>query len=93
MSNKTVVAKKPGYGIFESMAIEGMLPYIQIVLVVLIVIGVLFQQSDTSLGGAFGAGDSGNNFRTRRGAERFLFLGTIVVCVLFVASCLAALII
>lgn len=74
-------------------ALATFLPYIQIGLVVLIIIGVLFQQSDTSLGGAFGAGDSGSNFRTRRGAERFLFIGTIVVSVLFVASCIVALVI
>lgn len=69
------------------------LPYIQIALVVLIITGVLFQQSDTSLGGAFGAGDSGNSHHTRRGAEQFLFIGTIVVSILFVASCIVALVI
>ncbi len=69
------------------------LPYIQIALVVLITVGVLLQQSDTALGGAFGAGDSGTTFHTRRGAERFLFIGTIVASILFVASCLVALVI
>lgn len=67
------------------------LPYIQIVLAVLIIIGVLLQQSETSLGGAFGAGDSGAAFHTRRGFELFLFIGTIVVSALFVASCFIAL--
>lgn len=74
-------------------ALATFLPYIQTALVVMIVIGVLFQQTDTSLGGAFGAGDSSASFRTRRGAERFLFVGTLVASVLFVASCLAALVI
>ncbi len=71
--------------------IHSFLPYIQIVLAVLIILGVLLQQSETSLGGAFGAGDSGTAFHTRRGFERFLFIGTIVVCVIFVATCFIAL--
>jgi protein translocase SecG subunit len=69
------------------------LPYLQIALAVLLIIGVLLQQSDTSLGDAFGGGDSGNAYRTRRGAEYFIFVGTIVVAVLFVASSLVALVI
>ena len=69
------------------------LPIIQIILAILLTGGVLIQQSETSLGGAFGAGDSGNAFRTRRGAERVIFLGTIVVSVLFVATCFIALVI
>lgn len=69
------------------------LPYIQIVLAVLIIGGVMLQQSETSLGGAFGAGDSGTSFHTRRGAEKVLFYGTIVVSILFVATCILALVI
>ena len=69
------------------------LPHIQIVLAILIVIGVLLQQSDTSLGGAFGGSEGENALHTRRGAEQFLFVGTIVVSILFVASCLLALVI
>lgn len=69
------------------------LPYIQIALAVLIIIGVLLQQSDTSLGGAFGGSDGGNGYRTRRGGEYFLFIGTMVVSILFVATCLVALVI
>jgi len=69
------------------------LPYIQITLAVLITIGVLLQQSDTGLGDAFGGGDGGSSFHTRRGAEQFLFVGTIVVSILFVASCFVALVI
>ncbi len=67
------------------------LPYIQIALAVLITLGVLLQHSDTGLGDAFGAGDSGSSFHTRRGAEHFIFVGTIVVSILFVISCFVAL--
>ena len=69
------------------------LPYIQIALALLIVGGVMLQHSETSLGGAFGGGDSGTSFHTRRGAEKFLFNGTIVVSILFVATCIIALVI
>ncbi len=69
------------------------LPYIQIALSVLIMIGVLMQQSETSAGGAFGGADTANSLHTRRGAEQVLFIGTIVVSVLFVATCFAALLI
>lgn len=69
------------------------LPYIQIVLAILIIIGVLMQQSETSAGGAFGGADTANGMHTRRGAEQVLFIGTIIVSVLFVATCFAALLI
>lgn len=69
------------------------LPYIQIVLAILIIGGVLLQQSETGLGGAFGGSEGSNNAHTRRGAEQVLFVGTIVVSVLFVASCVLALVI
>ena len=62
-------------------------------LAILIIAGVLLQQSETSAGGAFGGADTANGFHTRRGAENVLFIGTIVVCVLFVATCFVALVI
>lgn len=67
------------------------LPYIQIALAALITVAVLLQQADTSLGGAFGAGDTANGSRTRRGGEQFLFVGTIIMSMIFVATCLVAL--
>jgi protein translocase SecG subunit len=73
--------------------VQTFLPYIQIGLAILIIAGVLLQQSETSLGGAFGAGDSGNAFHTRRGLEKVLFIGTLVVSILFVATCFIALVI
>lgn len=64
-----------------------MLSYIQIGLAVLLGILVLIQQSEGSLGAAFGGGmDSG--FKTRRGPELWIFRGTIVIACLFVASTL-----
>lgn len=67
------------------------LPYIQVVLAVLLVGGILLQQRGAGLGGAFGGGD-GFGFNTRRGPEKVLFYGTIIIALLFVISALLALI-
>jgi len=55
---------------------------IQITIAVLLVTSILLQQRGSSLGGAFG-GD-GNVYRSRRGAEKFLFWSTIVLSLTFV---------
>ena len=65
------------------------LPYIQIVLAVILTGLVLIQQSDDSLGSAFGAESFGAQYRTRRGAELVIFRATIVIAVLFILSALA----
>ncbi len=63
------------------------LPYVQLVLSVLLVVGILMQQSDASLGAAFGGGnDAGGVQHTRRGAEKVVFDGTIIISILFVLS-------
>lgn len=59
------------------------------VLAVLLVGLVLIQQSESSLGSAFGADSFGANYKSRRGAELIVFRATIVVGVLFVLSALA----
>lgn len=59
------------------------LSIIQIVLAVLLIIMILMQQSDNSLGSAFGGSDAGGLHHTRRGMEKFLFYGTMVVAVAF----------
>jgi len=65
-------------------SLGAIMPYIQIILSVLLIIGVLIQQSDASLGAIFGGGnDAGGIKRTRRGFEKFLFVGTIVVAILW----------
>ncbi|MDD5318912.1 MAG: preprotein translocase subunit SecG [Candidatus Pacebacteria bacterium] len=69
------------------------LPYIQIVLAVLLTVAILIQHSDASTGAAFGGGDSATLHHTRRGPELVIFVATIVLAVLFVASSVAALLI
>lgn len=67
------------------------LPYIQIGLSVILVIAIILQQSSAGLGGAFGEAGFEASFRTRRGFEKFLFIGTMIIALLFVVSAFIAL--
>lgn len=70
------------------------LPYIQIIFSLILITLVLLQQSDADLGSAFGGSDNlSSPAHTRRGGERFVFISTIVIAVLFAASAFVALII
>lgn len=64
----------------------------QIVLAALLVASILLQSKGTGLGGVFGGGE-GNIYRTKRGAEKILFVGTIVLAVLFFGAALASLLV
>jgi len=67
------------------------LPIVQIVLGVLLIAVILIQQSEAGLGAACGgSGDAGFK-HTRRGSEKVIFIGTIVIAVLFVVSAFVAL--
>ncbi len=68
------------------------LPYIQIILAILIVGAILIQKSENSAGGAFGGNDNWNNaYHSRRGFEKVIFNGTIVLIIIFVISTIVAL--
>lgn len=54
---------------------------IQIILGILLVIVILLQKQGSGLSGAFGG--EGEFYHTKRGAEKFLFISTIVLSVLF----------
>ena len=73
--------------------LANILPYIQLILSAILIAVILLQQSDASLGGAFGGGDNGSIGHTRRGAEKVLFNTTIIVGILFTASAFLALLI
>ncbi|MDI9325341.1 MAG: preprotein translocase subunit SecG [Alphaproteobacteria bacterium] len=68
------------------------LSYGQVLLAILLVIFILLQQSDSSVGSAFG-GQSMNESseRSRRGPEKVSFIVTIIIAVLFVVSVLGTL--
>lgn len=73
-------------------ALSSFLPYIQIVLSALLVGAILLQQSEGSLGSAFGSGQSGASaWHTKRGLEKQLFIATIILALLFAISAVAAL--
>jgi protein translocase SecG subunit len=67
-------------------ALVSALPYAEIVLALLTIIGVVLQQRGASLGGAFGGDNFASTFYKRRGAEKFLFNATIVVATLLVIA-------
>ena len=64
------------------------LPYIQVVLGLLLIAGILLQQRGSSLGGAFGGDNFSATFSKRRGGELFVFRATMVLGVLFTLSVL-----
>jgi len=66
------------------------LAIIQVALAVLLTTAILLQQRGTTLGGAFGG--EGNIYRTRRGAERVLFIATIILAIAFLATAVLAII-
>jgi protein translocase SecG subunit len=71
-------------------AMKSLLPYIQIILSVLLVAAILLQRTGAQVGGAFGGGDNFSSaFHTRRGFEKGLFIGSIIIAVLFAISALA----
>ena len=59
------------------------LNYAQIIIAVLLIIFILLQQRGSGLGSAFGG--EGNVYMTKRGAEKTIFILTIILAVLFLA--------
>ena len=72
-------------------ALTASLPYVQIILALLLIAGIVLQQRGAGLGGAFGGDNFASTFYKRRGAEKFLFSATITVAILFVLSAIAGL--
>ena len=64
------------------MNLNFILNIVQIVIAVLLIATILFQQRGAGLGGAFG-GEGGVYFK-KRGAEKILYIASIVLAVLFV---------
>lgn len=75
--------------------ILNILPWAQIILAVLLIIGILLQNGGAGMDGALGGStDTAQGpMHTRRGAERGLFKLTIIIAVLFIVSAIASLII
>jgi len=62
------------------------LPYAEIALGILLIVGIVLQQRGATLGGAFGGDNFASTFYKRRGAEKFLFNATIVIAVLLILA-------
>lgn len=62
----------------------------QIVIAVLLVTVILLQQRGTGLSTTFGG--AGNIYRTKRGIEKGLYVATVALAALFVATALATII-
>lgn len=73
--------------------VQAVLPYVQIALAVVLAAAILLQRSEAGLGAGFGADSFSTAHRERRGFEKTLFISTIVVALLFVASTVVSLLI
>lgn len=60
------------------------LPYIQIGLSFLLVVGILLQQRGAGLSSTFGG--AGVGYSTKRGAEKVVFQVTVVIAILFIVA-------
>ena len=63
---------------------ETIFQWITIISAILLMIVILLQERGTTLGGAFGG--EGNVYRGRRGAEKVLFVATMIFGAIFVGS-------
>ena len=57
---------------------------IQIIISVLLIISILFQNRGAGLSETFGG--SGNVYQTKRGFDKFLFIATVVLAILFLGT-------
>lgn len=64
----------------------------QIIVSVLLIILILLQERSSGLSGIMGGGSEAGSYQTRRGLEKLIFYGTIVLSVLFIALSLLKLI-
>ena len=68
------------------------MPYLQIAVAAVLVVLILLQRTGAQVGGAFGGSDNWSSaYHTRRGLEKGLFTGTIVVGIIFAALSLISL--
>jgi protein translocase SecG subunit len=67
------------------MNLNSILNIVQIVIAVLLVATILFQQRGAGLGSAFGGGGGeGGVYYKKRGMEKIIFTATVVLAVLFI---------
>lgn len=59
----------------------------QIAVSILLILSIVIQEKGVGLGMAFGGG--GELYRSKRGVDRVLFIATVVLSILFIASAVA----
>lgn len=80
------------YAIIVDMnTITQILPWIQIILSIILIFLILIQRGSDGIEG-LGGGSSNITYFSRRGSEKFIFVSTIVVAVLFAVSAILPLI-
>lgn len=74
--------------------ITHVLPWIQLTLSLLLIFFVLIQRAADGIeSGALGGGSSNMTYFARRGAEKFIFIATIIIAILFAVSALLPLLV
>lgn len=74
------------------MTLATILPYAEVTFAALMILGIILQRSEASLGSTFGGVDLGSSYHTRRGSDKFLFVFSIVVSILFVITTILTLV-
>jgi len=92
LGNGSCIFLKKEYNKFEyrKMALNNIIPWVQIFISAALTASVLLQQRGSSLGGAFGGG--GASYHTKRGFEKILFNSTIIFGILFGLTAIASLV-
>jgi protein translocase SecG subunit len=65
--------------------------YLQVIVAILIIVLILLQERSSGLSGILGGSES-SAYQTRRGLEKIIFYGTIVLVIIFVGLALLNLI-
>ncbi|MFA6322613.1 MAG: preprotein translocase subunit SecG [Candidatus Buchananbacteria bacterium] len=66
------------------------LQIVQIITAILLIAAILMQNRGAGLGATFGG--EGNVYRTKRGMEKSLFVATIILSAIFLATALASIV-
>ena len=69
-----------------------MLIVAQVIVAILLIILILLQERSSGLSGVMGGSGEGGSYQTRRGLEKLIFYGTIVLAILFIGLSLLKLI-
>jgi protein translocase SecG subunit len=68
------------------------LPISQITVAVLLIIFILLQERTSGLSGVLGGDSEGGFYQTRRGLEKMIFWGTVVLAIVFAVLALLGLV-